>query len=88
LSLAVAVSVLIPLNEELAAGDVIEIVGATVSTVSSGVMEAEGAEALPVPIALVAVTVNVYGIPFVRPEIVIGEPVPVAVLVPGLAVMV
>jgi hypothetical protein len=38
----------------------------------------EAAEAVEVPLALVAVTVNVYAVPFVNPETVIGDaPVPV-----------
>ena len=42
----------------------------------------------PVPAAFVAVTAKVYWTPFVRPVTVIGEPVPVAVAPPGLAVTV
>ena len=38
----------------------------------------EAADAVEVPFALVAVTVNVYAVPFVSPETVIGlAPVPV-----------
>jgi hypothetical protein len=37
-----------------------------------GVAEAEAVEAAPVPLAFVAVTVNVYAVPFVSPEIVHG----------------
>jgi hypothetical protein len=44
-----------------------------------GVTAVEGADAGPVPIALAAVTVNVYGVPFVRP--VTGTEVPAAVAV-------
>lgn len=44
-------------------------------------------EAAPVPAALVAVTVNVYGVPFVRPVTVIGDDVPVPTP-PGLPVTV
>ncbi len=44
----------------------------------TGVMEAEAAELGPVPSALVAVTVNVYGVPLARPvtdtEVAGGEP--------------
>ena len=36
-----------------------------------------------VPCKLVAVTVNVYVVPFVRPVTVMGEPAPVAVIPPG-----
>ena len=45
-----------------------------------GVTAAEGADAAEIPTALVAVTVNVYALPFVRPETV--EPVPVVVVPP------
>ena len=34
---------------------------------AAGVAGADGADAAPVPMALVAVTVNVYGVPLVRP---------------------
>jgi hypothetical protein len=37
-----------------------------------GVAAAEAVDAAPVPDAFVAVTVNVYAVPFVRPEIVHG----------------
>jgi hypothetical protein len=42
----------------------------------------------PVPILLVAVTVNVYAVPFVRPVTVRGDADPVAVNPPGLDVTV
>jgi hypothetical protein len=42
----------------------------------------------PVPVAFVAVTVNVYAVPVVKPETVIGEDVPVPVRPPGLEVTV
>jgi len=42
----------------------------------------------PVPSAFVAVTVNVYAVPFTNPVTVIGEPGPEAVKPPGLAVTV
>ena len=48
-----------------------------------GVTAFEGTEAGPVPAALVAVTVNVYPVPFVNPVTVIGLPVPLAVSPPG-----
>ena len=35
------------------------------------------------PLAFVAVTVKVYGVPFVSPVTVIGEEEPVAVMFPG-----
>jgi hypothetical protein len=54
----------------------------------TGVTWFEGAEAGPVPTAFVARTVNVYAVPSVRPVIVIGLPVPVAVRPPGEAVIV
>jgi hypothetical protein len=50
----------------------------------TGIVEVEAA---PVPAALVAVTVNVYEVPFVSPVTVIGEEVPVPVP-PGLPITV
>jgi hypothetical protein len=59
----------------------------TVGPGTTGVTEPEAAEAADVPLAFVAVTVNVYAVPLDNPETVIGEaPVPVAP--PGLAVAV
>jgi hypothetical protein len=52
--------------------------------VVAGVTEFEVAEAVLVPVAFVAVTVNVYAVPFVRPVMVIGEPPLVAVKFPIL----
>jgi hypothetical protein len=52
------------------------------------VTEFDGVDAAPVPTALVAVTVNVYASPFVRPVTVIGEEVPVAEYVSVLSVTV
>ena len=49
-----------------------------------GVTLFEATEEELVPILFVAVTVNVYGVPFARPKIVINEEVPVAVIFPGL----
>ena len=43
------------------------------------VIEVDGAEATEVPAAFVAVTVNVYGTPRLKPVTVIGDAVPVAV---------
>lgn len=43
----------------------------------AGIIAAEGADASDVPIAFVAVTMNVYEVPFVRPDTIIGEAVPV-----------
>ena len=62
----------------------VPIVGApgTVAPVV-GVTLFEAAEAGPVPMALIATTVNVYAVPLVRPVTVIGEPVLVAVSPPG-----
>jgi stage V sporulation protein SpoVS len=51
--------------------------------VAAGVTEDEALEVVPVPTALVATTVKVYAVPFVRPVTVIGEDVPVAVIPPG-----
>ena len=53
-----------------------------------GVTLFDAADAGPVPIALVAVTVNVYAVPLVRPVTEIGLAVPVAVIPPGLDVTV
>jgi hypothetical protein len=47
--------------------------------VVAGVTELLVPEIKPVPIAFVAVTVNVYVVPFVRPVTVIGLPVELAV---------
>jgi hypothetical protein len=49
---------------------------------ATGVTLLEAADAVEVPLALVAVTVNVYAVPFDKPETVIGE-VPVPVNPPG-----
>jgi hypothetical protein len=46
------------------------------------------ADAAEVPLALVALTVNVYSVPAVKPETVIGEDEPVPVAPPGEAVTV
>lgn len=51
--------------------------------VALGVIEFEGDDAGLVPIALMAVTVKVYEVPFVRPVTVMGEAEPVAVMPPG-----
>jgi len=45
-----------------------------------GVTEFDGAEAGPVPTALVAVTVKVYAVPFASPVTVIGDADPEAVM--------
>ena len=54
----------------------------------AGVTLAEGDDAAPVPTAFVAVTVKVYGVPFVSPVTVMGLPVPVAVIPLGFEVTV
>ena len=64
----------------------VPIVGA--SGTVAGTTEFDVAEEILVPFAFVAVTVNVYVVPFVRPVIVIGELPPVAVKPPGLDVTV
>src|SRR4051794_31216600 len=53
-----------------------------------GVTEFEADDAGPVPMALVAVTVNVYEVPFVKPVTVSGPLLPDAVCPPGCAVTV
>ena len=52
--------------------------------------EFEADDGADVPMALVAVTVNVYGVPGVKSKTVnvIGEPKPIRVAPPGLAVAV
>ena len=60
----------------------VPIVGA-LGTVD-GVTEFEAADDELTPFMFVAVTVNVYAVPLVRPVIVIGEPVLVAVKPPML----
>jgi hypothetical protein len=52
----------------------------------AGVTELEAEDAAPVPTALVAVTVQVTGVPLVRPVTVIGELVPPALCAPQVAV--
>ena len=54
----------------------------------AGVTLLDGPDASPVPFALVAVTVKVYGVPFVSPVTVSELPGPVAVKFPGLEVTV
>jgi hypothetical protein len=54
----------------------------------AGVTLFEALDALPVPALLVAVTVNVYGVPLVSPVTVIGEALPVAVMPFGAEVTV
>lgn len=64
----------------------VPIVGA--SGTVAGVTELLALEAEPVPTALVAVTVNVYAVPFDKPVTVNGEDPPLAVNPPGLEVTV
>ena len=52
----------------------------------TGVTLPDAADAAPVPTLLVAVTVNTYTVPFVRPLTVIGLEEPVPVSPPGLEV--
>jgi hypothetical protein len=59
-----------------------------VSAAFCGVTLFDAAEAAPVPVALVAVTVKVYAVPFVRPDTVMGLAVPVPVIPLGLEVAV
>jgi hypothetical protein len=58
------------------------------SNAAVGVTELLAALAAPVPKILVAVTVNVYAVPLVKPVTVIGDELPVAVIFPGLEVTV
>jgi hypothetical protein len=67
-------------------GVTVPIVGAPGTVI--GVTLLEAADAGPVPYALVAVTVNVYAVPFVSPVTDNGLVVPVAVKPPGLDVAV
>jgi hypothetical protein len=54
----------------------------------AGVTAEDVSEAAPSPTALVAMTVKVYAVPFVRPETMIGEAEPVPVKLPGCEVTV
>jgi hypothetical protein len=62
------------------------LVGAPGTVAGVTALDADDAEL--VPTAFVAVTVNVYAVPFVRPVMVIGESLPLAVIPPGLEVTV
>src|ERR1700693_5419523 len=66
----------------------VPMVGAPGTAPPAGVTLFEAAEAAPVPLALVAVTVKVYAAPLVKPVTAIGLTVPVAVMAPGLEVTV
>jgi hypothetical protein len=67
--------------------DAVTPVGAP-GAVGAGVTAPEGAEAELVPTALVAVTVNVYGVPFWSPDTTTGLVAPVTLAPPGEAVTV
>ena len=54
----------------------------------AGVTEFDAADAVLVPTEFVAVTVKVYGVPLLKPVIVIGEAPPEAVKLPTLEVTV
>ncbi len=54
----------------------------------AGVEDPDAPEAMPVPTLFVAVTVNVYAVPLVRPVTKIGLDAPLAVDPPGLDVTV
>ena len=69
--------------------------GLTVATIPvgavgtvTGVTALDSADGRLVPIAFVAVTVNVYAVPLTRPATAIGELVPVTVAPPGSPVTV
>jgi hypothetical protein len=64
----------------------VPIVGAP--GIVAGVTLLEVDEDAPVPVLLVAVTVNVYAVPFASPFTVMGEALPVPVNPPGLEVAV
>jgi hypothetical protein len=57
-------------------------------TVVVGVTGVDAEEDTEEPTELVAVTVNVYAVPFVNPVTIMGEVAPVAEMPPGLAVTV
>ena len=64
----------------------VPIVGAPGTVAGMTLLEA--ADAAPVPAPLVAVTVKVYGVPFVSPLTVTGLPDPLPMKLPGLDVTV
>ena len=49
----------------------------------TGLISIDGDIEEDVPVALIAVIVNVYDVPFVNPDIIIGLDEPVAVILPG-----
>jgi hypothetical protein len=66
--------------------NVLNALGVTAGT--TGVTELDADDAGDVPIAFVAVTVNVYEVPLVKPPTEIGDEEPLAVTPPGLDVTV
>ena len=64
----------------------VPIIGAPGTTIAVGVTLLDIADASPVPIALVAFTVQVTVEPFVRPVTVMGEVEPVMLTTPHVAV--
>ena len=50
------------------------------SGIDEGITPVEVADATELPFAFVAITVNVYDVPFVKPDTVIGELVPVTIV--------
>ena len=62
---------------------VAEIPVGTPGAIGAGVTADDAVESVPVPTALVAVTVKVYAVPLVSPVTVIGDEAPVAVRPPG-----
>ena len=68
--------------------EVLVVVVVVVVVGAAGLTALDAAEAGPVPIPLLAVTVKLYGVPSMSPVTVIGPAVPVAVMPPGLDVTV
>ncbi len=64
------------------------IIPAVAALAAVGVTEFEAPEAVLVPTAFVAVTVQVYAVPLIREPTAIGLAPPVAVIPPGLQVAV
>jgi len=67
---------------------VTEPITGALATVTVGVTLLDDVEAGPMPATLEALTTNVYCVPFVKPSTVMGEPVPLAVRLPGVEVTV
>lgn len=73
----------------LAPVTVILLIAVVVTVVTvTGITADEAVEATELPTAVVAITVKVYAVPFVKPVTFIGELTPVAVKLPGLDVTV